>query len=142
MKTNDNLTIDNCLCFALYKTSREFIGLYKPYLDELGITYTQYITLQILWEKDGVTVKSLGERLHLDSGTLTPLLKRLEAGQMVQRVRDRLDERNVLIFLTDKGRGLKARTIDIPGHVLGSTCLTEQEAIVLKETLKQITKKA
>lgn len=104
---DDILKLDNQLCFALYVSSREVIKKYKPLLDPLGLTYTSYITMLALWEKDNITVKTLGEKLHLDSGTLTPLLKKLEVKGFLVRERRSEDERNVYISLTDLGHTLK-----------------------------------
>ena len=112
------LRLDNQLCFALYSASLAMTKLYKPLLEELGLTYPQYLALLVLWEQDGVTVSELGDRLSLDSGTLTPLLKRMETAGLVSRLRDAADERRVLIRLTADGRQLKARARRIPGCVL------------------------
>jgi DNA-binding MarR family transcriptional regulator len=112
------LLLDNQLCFALYSASLAMTKLYKPLLAELGLTYPQYLSLLALWEHDGVTVSELGQRLHLDSGTLTPLLKRLEAMGLISRQRDTTDERRVHIHLTAQGRQLKARARRIPGCVM------------------------
>src|SRR3954462_10871670 len=101
------LHLDNQLCFALYSASLAMTKLYKPLLDELGLTYPQYLVMLVLWERDGLTVSEIGERLSLDSGTLTPLLKRLEAAELVSRIRDTDDERRVHIRLTAAGRRLK-----------------------------------
>ena len=106
------LKLDNQLCFALYACSREITKLYKPFLDKLGLTYTQYISLLVLWEKDNITVKDLGKKLHLDSGTLTPLLKKLEIMNLVKRIRDTVDERNVYVSLTTQGIALKELAIN------------------------------
>src|SRR5438105_12628747 len=103
------LRLDNQLCFALYSASLAMTKLYKPLLDPLGLTYPQYLAMLVLWERDGITVSELGERLQLDSGTLTPLLKRLESQGLLARERDRADERRVLLQLTPAGRALKAR---------------------------------
>ena len=108
------LGLDQHLCFALYSTSLAMTKLYKPVLEPLGLTYPQYLVMLVLWERDGLTVSQLGERLALDSGTLTPLLKRLEAAQLVQRLRDAADERRVLLQLTSAGRALKARAAAVP----------------------------
>src|SRR3954462_5510942 len=108
------LHLDNQLCFALYSASLAMTKLYKPLLDELGLTYPQYLVMLVLWERDGLTVSQLGERLALDSGTLTPLLKRLEAAELVQRLRDATDERRVLLQLTAAGRALKTRAMTVP----------------------------
>lgn len=111
------LLLDNQLCFALYSASLAMTKLYKPLLDELGLTYPQYLVLLVLWERDGLTVSELGQRLTLDSGTLTPLLKRLETNGLISRLRDTQDERRVLIRLTSQGRRLKTRALRIPGCV-------------------------
>jgi hypothetical protein len=99
------LRLDNQICFAVYSTAHAFNRVYKPLLDKLGLTYPQYLVMLVLWERDGVPVKDIGERLFLDSGTLTPLLKRLEAAELIKRTRSTEDERQVLIALTAKGRG-------------------------------------
>ena len=111
------LLLDNQLCFALYSTSLAMTRVYKPLLDALGLTYPQYLAMLVLWEKDGLMVSELGERLYLDSGTLTPLLKRLESSGLIARIRDVEDERRVHITLTAEGRKLKARATSIPGCV-------------------------
>jgi DNA-binding MarR family transcriptional regulator len=113
----DALQLDNQLCFKLYAASRAVIRAYKPMLDQLNLTYPQYLAMLVLWEGDGVTVSQLGERLMLDSGTLTPLLKRLEAAGLVQRLRDSTDERRVLLQLTREGRALKRRALAVPEAV-------------------------
>lgn len=108
------LKLDNQLCFALYVCSKEIIKKYKPILEPLGLTYTGYITMLALWEEDGITVKDLGNRLYLDSGTLTPLLKKLESQDFITRIRSSNDERNVVITLTEKGRTLKNHALNVP----------------------------
>ena len=132
------LKLDNQLCFALYACSREITKLYKPFLDKLGLTYTQYISLLVLWEKDNITVKSMGKKLHLDSGTLTPLLKKLEAMNLVKRVRDTVDERNVYVSLTPNGIELKKMAIEIPNKLLCSTGISLESAVVLKENISSL----
>ena len=132
------LKLDNQLCFALYACSREITKLYKPVLDKLGITYTQYISLLVLWEKDNITVKDMGKKLHLDSGTLTPLLKKLESMDLVKRTRDTVDERKVYVKLTDRGIELKKMAIEIPNKILCSTGLTLQSAELLKENITSL----
>lgn len=112
------LRLDHQLCFALYSASLAMTKLYKPLLDELGLTYPQYLAMLALWESDGLSVSELGQRLHLDSGTLTPLLKRLEAAGLIARIRAVEDERRVHISLTAAGRRLRARAEKIPGCVL------------------------
>ena len=111
------LKLDHQLCFALYSASLAMTKLYKPLLEPLGLTYPQYLVMLVLWESDGITVSQLGERLALDSGTLTPLLKRLEAAALVQRLRDAADERRVLLRLAPAGRALKARAHAVPATV-------------------------
>jgi DNA-binding MarR family transcriptional regulator len=111
------LRLDHQLCFALYASSLAMTKLYKPLLDPLGLTYPQYLVMLVLWETDGLAVSRIGERLQLDSGTLTPLLKRLEASGLVQRLRDSADERRVLLQLTREGRALKRRALAVPAAV-------------------------
>lgn len=106
--------LDNQLCFALYVCSKEIIKKYKPLLEPFGLTYTGYITMLVLWEQDGLTVKELGERLFLDSGTLTPVLKKLEASGFVERNRNKDDERSVTITLTAKGKRTQESALSIP----------------------------
>jgi DNA-binding MarR family transcriptional regulator len=117
---DDLLKLDNQLCFALYVCSKEIIRKYKPLLDPLNLTYTGYIIMLALWEKDNVTVKELGERLYLDSGTLTPLLKKLESSGYIKRDRSSSDERNVYIRLTEKGALLKEKAYEIPQSMICS----------------------
>lgn len=117
-QSSNVLALDNQFCFALYSASLAMTKSYKPYLDRLGITYPQYLVMMVLWEQDDVLVKSIGERLFLDSGTLTPLLKRLEASGLIARVRDDADERQVRITLTKDGRLLKKKAQEIPRQML------------------------
>ena len=111
------LLLDNQLCFARYSASLAMTKLYKPWLDELGLTYPQYLVMLGLWEEDGLSVSELGNRLHLDSGTLTPLLKRIESAGLVSRLRATDDERRVHVTLTAAGRKLRMRAEKIPGCV-------------------------
>jgi transcriptional regulator, MarR family len=134
MKPEDKLKLDNQLCFAVYVASKEIIKQYKPFLDPLGLTYTQYITLLALWEKSDISVKELGQRLFLDSGTLTPLLKKLEAMNLIERVRSSDDERLIIVSLTKKGLDLKKEVIDIPDKIICSTNLNIENAVSLKKT--------
>jgi len=113
----DALRLDNQLCFPLYACAREVVKRYKPFLDELGITYTQYITMMVLWETPVVTSKEIGKRLFLDSGTLTPVLKKLEQKGFVRRSRDSGDERNLVVELTEEGAALKARAATVPPRI-------------------------
>jgi MarR family transcriptional regulator, organic hydroperoxide resistance regulator len=130
------LLLDNQLCFALYSTSLAMTKLYKPLLEELGLTYPQYLVMLVLWEEDGPMVSELGERLYLDSGTLTPLLKRLEAAGLIARVRDTQDERRVHITLTAAGRKLRARAQKIPGCVRTASQCSLGELMQLKQQLR------
>jgi DNA-binding MarR family transcriptional regulator len=118
------LLLSNQICFAVYSTAHAFNRVYKPLLDRLGLTYPQYLVMLVLWERDGLSVKEIGERLFLDSGTLTPLLKRLEAVHLVKRTRSKADERQVLVALTARGAGLreKAKTVIPPAILAASGC--------------------
>ena len=130
------LKLDNQLCFVLYACSRGLTRTYRPMLAELGITYPQYLVMLVLWEKDGVSVKALGERLFLDSGTLTPLLKRLENSGLVERRRSRTDERRVVIRLTAMGRDLKKKAYAVPETLLCRSGLTAEQFTGLKTQLE------
>jgi len=132
------LQLDNQLCFALYSTSLAMTKLYKPLLDELGLTYPQYLAMLVLWEKDGLMVSELGERLCLDSGTLTPLLKRLEASGLVSRLRDVADERRVHITLSPAGRKLKALAAKIPGCILTASQCSIPELTTLTKQVQAL----
>jgi len=132
------LLLDNQLCFALYSASLAMTKLYKPLLDELGITYPQYLVLLVLWETDGLTVSELGQRLSLDSGTLTPLLKRLETAGLVSRLRDVADERRVLINLTAAGRKLKAKATKVPSCVLAASQCSVSELVQLTQQVRNL----
>ena len=132
----DALHLDNQLCFALYSASLAMTKLYKPLLDALGLTYPQYLVMLVLWESDGLSVSELGQRLLLDSGTLTPLLKRLEAAGLVSRARAEEDERRVHIHLTVAGRRLKARAARIPGCVLAASQCSPDELLQLTEQVR------
>lgn len=115
------LQLDHQLCFALYSASLAMTKLYKPLLDAIGLTYPQYLVMLVLWEQDGPTVSELGERLSLDSGTLTPLLKRMASAGLVQRQRDAQDERRVRIALTSAGQALRAQAESIPACILANS---------------------
>ena len=132
------LKLDDQICFALYASSREIIKRYTPVLDPIGLTYTQYIIFLALWEKDNIPVKELGGRLMLDSGTLTPVLKKLEARKLIERTRSRADERNVCITLTQAGVDLKEKALDIPEKIFCSTGLSMEQALALHGLLKQL----
>ncbi len=132
------LQLDKQLCFALYSTSLAMTKLYKPVLSKLGLTYPQYLVMLALWELDGVTVSALGERLALDSGTLTPLLKRLESAGLVIRIRDSADERRVLVSLTDAGRRLRQPALNVPQQMLCATQCTLEEIQALTQRLQSL----
>ena len=134
----DWLALDHQLCFALYAASLAMTKLYKPLLAPLGLTYPQYLVMLVLWQQDGITVSQLGERLALDSGTLTPLLKRLQAASLVQRVRDEADERRVRLQLTPAGRKLRQRAAEVPTTIAGSTGCSVGEITALTRQLQQI----
>ena len=114
---NDALKLENQICFPLYVCSKEVIRKYKPHLDKLDLTYTQYIAMMVMWEKKELTVKELGDYIYLDSGTLTPLLKKLEDKGYITRTRSKEDERNLIISITDEGKALKKRAVSIPGKL-------------------------
>ena len=126
------------LCFPLYACSREMIKLYKPFLDELGLTYTQYITLMVLWEHKAMTVKALGQELYLDSGTLTPLLKKLEEKGLVTRRRSELDERNLIVTITELGESMKDRALHIPEEMTKCITLPKEDIRELYRMLHQL----
>ncbi len=136
--TAELLSLDNQLCFALYSASLSMTRLYKPLLDELALTYPQYLVMLALWEADGVTVSDLGTRLSLDSGTLTPLLKRLEATGYLSRMRDVADERRVLIRLTAEGRALRARAVQVPQCLLAASQCSLEELSQLTRQLQAL----
>ena len=129
------LRLENQLCFPLYAASREVIKLYKPYLDLLDLTYTQYIAMLLLWEYGNMTVKEIGDHLFLDSGTLTPLLKKLEAKGVISRTRSQKDERNLDVALTDAGRALQAKALSIPLSMGQYNPLSLEETVTLYNLL-------
>ena len=135
---DEALRLDNQLCFPLYAASRRIISAYTPYLKPLGLTYTQYIVFLVLWEKDGITVGEIGERLHLDNGTLTPLLKKMEKAGYISRERSSKDERVVVISLTKEGADLKKKAREIPFKVGGGICINMEDAKQLKEMLAKL----
>jgi DNA-binding MarR family transcriptional regulator len=133
------LTLDEALCFALYSASRALTGFYRPLLEELGLTYPQYLVLLALWERDGVAVGALAERLRLDYGTLSPLLKRLQAAGLIRRERREDDERSVTVSLTEAGRALRARADCFPEEVVAATGLDVESFEALRATLQRLT---
>ena len=134
----ESLKLGNQLCFPLYACSKEIIRKYKPYLDDIDLTYTQYITMMVLWEKKTVNVKTLGECLYLDSGTLTPVLKKLESKGYITRVRSNEDERNLVVTITEEGEALKDKAVNIPSEMGSCVQLTKEEAQVLYNLLYKI----
>ena len=135
---NERLLLSNQLCFPLYAAARKVVGLYTPVLSGLGLTYTQYIALLALWERDGVSVTELGGRLMLDSGTLSPVLKKLEGAGYLTRQRSREDERQVLLFLTEQGRLLKERAAFVPEKIGSCLRLSPEDAAALYVLLYKI----
>ncbi|KAF0849378.1 MarR family winged helix-turn-helix transcriptional regulator [Nocardia caishijiensis] len=135
----DGLTLDEQLCFPLYAASRAMTAAYRPKLEQLGLTYPQYLVMLALWERDGRSVGELGTALELDSGTLSPLLKRLEATGFVQRRRAADDERRVDIMLTEHGRAVRAAACAIPTEMAQAAGLTGDEAVALRTLLRKLT---
>ena len=134
----DALKIENQICFPLYACSKEIIRKYKPFLDEIDLTYTQYITMMILWDKKELNVRELGKCLYLDSGTLTPLLKKLEAKGLVVRQRSKEDERNLIVTITEAGENLKEQAVKIPVQIAQCVDLELEEAVMLHKILYKI----
>ena len=138
LNTDAALLLDNQLCFPLYACAREVIKRYRPFLDELGLTYTQYIAMMVLWETPCVSSRQLGRRLCLDSGTLTPVLKRLESMSYVNRKRDEKDERNLIVTLTEAGQALKERAAFIPGQMAACIRMEPEDALQLYTLLHRL----
>lgn len=137
-KNYDQLKLENQLCFPLYACARQVVGSYTPLLKKLGITYTQYIVFMVLWESDGIPVGKLGEKLRLDNGTLTPLLKKMESAGFVRRTRSSEDERVVIVTLTEEGRAMQERAAEIPSQMASCIPLDPQEAQTLYHLLYKI----
>src|SRR3954466_4540464 len=131
----DPLLLSNQICFAVYSTAHAFNRVYKPLLDRLGLTYPQYLVMLVLWEHDDVPVKDIGGRLFLDSGTLTPLLKRLEAAHLIKRTRSADDERQVLVALTPQGQALRDRAKAVPQGILAASACSVSELTAMKTDL-------
>jgi DNA-binding MarR family transcriptional regulator len=129
------LRLDSQICFAVYSTAHAFNRVYKPLLDRLGLTYPQYLVMLTLWERDGVPVKDIGARLFLDSGTLTPLLKRLEAAELIKRTRSIEDERQVLIALTPQGHALREKARAVPQSILAASACSVGELLAMKDEI-------
>lgn len=141
MENQNTPKLGNQLCFPFYVIAKEMTGLYRPFLDELGITYSQYLAMMVLWEKDGLTVNQIGEKLYLDSGTLTPLLKRLESKGFIIRKRKKEDERVVEVFLDESGRNLQQKACQIPAKMQEKLNLSTEDLLELKETVEKILNK-
>jgi len=134
----DHLKLENQLCFPLYAASRLVIREYQPYLDKLGITYPQYLVLMVLWETDGITVNDISQKLILNTNTITPLLKRMESNQIIERIRSKEDERKVIIRLTEKGRNLRIEAAEIPEKLvegIKNDNMNLNELLALKDKL-------
>ena len=129
------LRLYNQICFAVYSTAHAFNRVYKTLLDRLGLTYPQYLVMLVLWERDDVPVKDIGERLHLDSGTLTPLLKRLEAAELIKRTRNTEDERQVLIALAPQGQALREKARAVPQSILAASACSLSELSAMKNEI-------
>ena len=136
---SDMLRLDDQLCFALYTASRAMTAAYAPLLAELELTYPQYLVMLVLWEHDGERVSAIGDRLRLDSATLTPLLKRLEARGVIERRRSTSDERVVEVFLTTEGKRLKKRAAEVPACILERSGLSIKERVALRERISELT---
>ena len=134
----ETLKLGNQLCFPLYACSKEIIRKYKPYLDDIDLTYTQYITMMVMWEKKTVNVKTLGECLYLDSGTLTPVLKKLESKGYITRERSNEDERNLVVTITEDGEKLRDKALSIPPAMGSCVKLTKEESALLYQLLYKI----
>ena len=138
MKNEECLRLENQICFPMYVASKEIVRRYIPLLNELDLTYTQYITLLALWEKDHITVKELGEKLYLDSGTLTPLLNKLEKKGYIIKNKSDKDGRELVVIVTDEGLKLKQKAIDIPPEIAKCVNLKKEEAIVFYQLLHKV----
>ena len=132
------LRLDNQLCFPLYACAKEIVRRYKPFLDEIDLTYTKYIVMMVLWEEREINVKELGSRLYLDSGTLTPVLKRLEQKGLITRQRDDKDERVLIVSITKEGDELKDKAVEIPVKMAGCVSLEPQDAAELYRLLHKL----
>lgn len=137
-KSYDALMLRNQICFPLYAASREIIKQYKPHLDEIGLTYTQYIAMMLLWEKKSMTVKEMGQDLYLDSGTLTPLLKKMEGMGLLTRTRSEKDERNLIVAITEAGETLKEKAAEVPLKMAQCSRLRSEEAAQLYRILYKL----
>lgn len=138
MDKYEKIKLDNQLCFSLYAASREVIKTYKPQLDKYGLTYTQYIAMLVVWEYEKITVKEMGQKLHLDSGTLTPVLKKLLSMELVDKYRDKDDDRVVIVEVTEKGRKMKDEIIEVPEKMYCKLGNNIEDAVELKRLLDNL----
>ncbi len=138
MDKYDSLKLENQLCFPLYAAAKEITRKYKPFLDKLDLTYTQYICMMVMWEHESMNVKTLGEYLYLDSGTLTPLLKKLEDKGFIERKRNDIDERNLVITITKKGMELRDLALSVPQNMGSCIQLSREESLLLYKVLYKI----
>lgn len=138
MEKYDCLKLDRQLCFPLYACAKEVVRAYKPYLDELDLTYTQYITMMVLWEEKQMNVKEIGKKLYLDSGTLTPLLKKLESKNYITRARSLQDERNLMVTITEEGEALREKAVSIPSRIGSCIQLSAEDTKSAYELLYKI----
>lgn len=134
----EQLKLSNQVCFPVYMLAKEIVSRYRPFLEELGVTYPQYLVLLVLWEEDGQTVSQIGEKLHLDSGTLTPLLKRMEQKQIIVRTRNSADERSVIITLTSQGKDLREKALAVPKQLIDAMKVPLEELIQFKKMIDHI----
>lgn len=134
----ERLKLENQICFPLYACSKEIVRLYKPFLDALDLTYTQYITMMLMWDKLELNVKSIGERLYLDSGTLTPVLKKLEQKGYLSRKRDIADERNLIVTVTKEGLNLREKALSVPEDISSCISMNPEESALLYQLLYKI----
>ncbi|AWG23134.1 MarR family transcriptional regulator [Flavobacterium faecale] len=137
----DQLHISEQVCFPVYVFAKEIINHYRPLLEAVHLTYPQYLVMMVLWEQDEQAVNQIGDKLQLDSGTLTPLLKRMEQKNFVARIRSKIDERSVNIILTEEGKALKEQAASIPGQLMESMHLSLEDLLVLKNIILKITQK-
>ncbi len=138
MDKYEKIKLDNQLCFSLYAASREVIKTYKPQLDKYGLTYTQYIAMLVVWEYEKITVKEMGQKLHLDSGTLTPVLKKLLSMELIDKYRDKDDDRVVIVEVTEKGRKMKDEIIEVPEKMYCKFGKNIEDVVELKRLLDNL----
>ena len=138
MDKYEKMKLDNQLCFSLYAASREVIKTYKPQLDKYGLTYTQYIAMLVVWEYEKITVKEMGQKLHLDSGTLTPVLKKLLSMELIDKYRDKDDDRVVIVEVTEKGRKMKEEIIEVPEKMYCKFGKNIKDVVELKRLLDNL----